>query len=435
MKILKNNFCEIILTIMAIVVPVIGIPEKINIFEQNIIRRNFLFIIGIFLIIALIIKRKKLKYDKKDSLLLIFFLIGVISTIFSIYRNRAIFGQPNRHEGILMIGIYILIYYSAKYLFNYYKKFIPLLCVMAVALTILAILQFYNMVPILKNIYQIPAPNSTFNNSNIFANFISIFVPMMLGIYIIKGGKGSICCSLIFLTGMLISLARSAYISFFVYYVLTFIYIIKNKEKEYIKRFAIITVSFIILCGLVNYTSNNRVAGRGELIVKEAQSMKDGITDQMGSGRIFYWKTVAMLMLERPILGYGPDTIKYAIKWVHPDIFKQFHIKTGGVVIEKAHNEWLQIGATMGIPAMLIYTLFIILVLKNNLKNMMNNKVCFIFSIMIIGYLVQAFFNISVISVAPLFWLVLGLSENENFKTKCLEELNKKDIANSTISK
>ena len=75
MKILKNNFCEIILTIMAIVVPVIGIPEKINIFEQNIIRRNFLFIIGIFLIIALIIKRKILKYDKKDSLLLIFFLI------------------------------------------------------------------------------------------------------------------------------------------------------------------------------------------------------------------------------------------------------------------------------------------------------------------------------------------------------------------------
>ena len=36
----------------------------------------------------------------------------------------------------------------------------------------------------------------------------------------------------------------------------------------------------------------------------------------------------------------------------------------------------------------------------------------------IIAYLVQAFFNISTIGVAPIFWFLLGLIQNEDFKNK-----------------
>lgn len=435
MKKLKNNLFEIILTIMVIGAPMLGIPEKIGITEQNTIRRDFLFVIGALLIILLIKKRKELKFDKKDILLLIFFGIGIVSTIFSIKLNRSIFGQPNRHEGIIMIGIYILIYYSAKNFFKYYKSFVPIVLSLASILTILAIIQFYDIIPTLKNIYNVKSANATLNNSNIFANFITIFIPMAFSIYILKGEKNNWFYNILLFTGMLISLARSAYLAFGVYTILILIYILKNKNKKYIKRFAILSVCFVILCGIVNYASDNRISKRGELMVKETYSMKDGITDKMGSSRIYYWKVVLMLISERPLLGYGPDTIKYAIKYVHPDIFKSFFYSTKGAIIEKAHNEWLQIAATMGIPAMLIYTAFIVLVLKDNLKTFMRNKVSFVFTTILIGYLVQALFNISVIGVAPIFWLILGLSGNEKFKAECLEELNKKDTAQLTVSK
>lgn len=435
MKKLKNNLFEIILTIMVIGAPMLGIPEKIGITEQNTIRRDFLFVIGALLIILLIKKRKELKFDKKDILLLIFFGIGIVSTIFSIKLNRSIFGQPNRHEGIIMIGIYILIYYSAKNFFKHYKSFVPIVLSLASILTILAIIQFYDIIPTLKNIYNVKSANATLNNSNIFANFITIFIPMAFSIYILKGEKNNWFYNILLFTGMLISLARSAYLAFGVYTILILIYILKNKNKKYIKRFAILSVCFVILCGIVNYASDNRISKRGELMVKETYSMKDGITDKMGSSRIYYWKVVLMLISERPLLGYGPDTIKYAIKYVHPDIFKSFFYSTKGAIIEKAHNEWLQIAATMGIPAMLIYTAFIVLVLKDNLKTFMRNKVSFVFTTILIGYLVQALFNISVIGVAPIFWLILGLSGNEKFKAECLEELNKKDTAQLTISK
>lgn len=427
MEKLKNNFFEIILTIMMIGTPLLGIPEKVKLTEQNIIRRDFLFIIGFFLIVLLIKRRKELKFDKKDILLLIFFAIGIISTVFSIKLNKSILGQHNRHEGIIMIGIYMLIYYSAKNFFKYYKSFVPIALSLASILTILAIIQFYDIIPILKNMYDARCANATLNNSNIFANFITIFVPMAFSIYILKGEKNNLFYNILFFTGMLISLARSAYLAFAVYTVFILIYIFKNKNKEYIKRFATLSICFVVLCGIVNYASNNRISKRGELMVKETYSMKEGVTDKMGSSRIYYWKVMLILISERPILGYGPDTVANAIAEVHPDIFKSFFKKTGGVIIEKAHNEWLQIAATMGIPAMLIYTVFIFLVLKDNLKKFTKNKVSFVFSTVIIGYLVQAVFNISVIAVAPIFWLILGLSENEKFKTECLEELNKKD--------
>ena len=49
-------------------------------------------------------------------------------------------------------------------------------------------------------------------------------------------------------------------------------------------------------------------------------------------------------------------------------------------------------------------------------KNIFKNNATFILLVPIISYLVQALFNISTIGVAPIFWLLLGLIQNEEFK-------------------
>ena len=55
------------------------------------------------------------------------------------------------------------------------------------------------------------------------------------------------------------------------------------------------------------------------------------------------------------------------------------------------------------------------------LKNILKQEKTFITLSVIISYLVQAFFNISTIGVAPLFWLALGLLDNQNFKNRINE--------------
>ena len=49
------------------------------------------------------------------------------------------------------------------------------------------------------------------------------------------------------------------------------------------------------------------------------------------------------------------------------------------------------------------------LILKKNIKFIFKDKIQTALLFGVIGYLIQAFFNISVVSVAPIFWILLGL--------------------------
>ena len=90
--------------------------------------------------------------------------------------------------------------------------------------------------------------------------------------------------------------------------------------------------------------------------------------------------------------------------------------KEHGTAPDKAHNEYLHIAATNGIPALGIYLVFLGLIIMPRISIMFKDKITFIFLLCIFSYLVQAFFNISTIGVAPLFWMILGLIDNTCFK-------------------
>lgn len=80
---------------------------------------------------------------------------------------------------------------------------------------------------------------------------------------------------------------------------------------------------------------------------------------------------------------------------------------------DKAHNEYLQIAVTLGIPALILYVAFLIMGILPNLKNIFKQKSIFIVLSVIGSYLVQAFFNISTIGIAPMFWFALGIIDNK----------------------
>ena len=84
-------------------------------------------------------------------------------------------------------------------------------------------------------------------------------------------------------------------------------------------------------------------------------------------------------------------------------------MKIKGNNIDKAHNEFLHVAAVNGIPALLILLSIYYLSFLQLYKNR-NNDINKLLFIIILGYLGQAFFNISVIAVAPVFWIILGYS-------------------------
>lgn len=89
-------------------------------------------------------------------------------------------------------------------------------------------------------------------------------------------------------------------------------------------------------------------------------------------------------------------------------------IKAHNGIPDKAHNEYLQIAVTLGIPALIAYLIFLGMIIIPNLKYIFKQKYIFILLSIIGSYLVQAFFNISTIGIAPIFWLCLGIIDNKN---------------------
>jgi putative inorganic carbon (HCO3(-)) transporter len=80
-----------------------------------------------------------------------------------------------------------------------------------------------------------------------------------------------------------------------------------------------------------------------------------------------------------------------------------------GTSVDKAHNEFLHIASVTGIPSLIIYLSMLVVIFIQNGKFLFKENMKTLLLLTILAYLVQAFFNISVIAVAPIYWILLGL--------------------------
>ena len=126
------------------------------------------------------------------------------------------------------------------------------------------------------------------------------------------------------------------------------------------------------------------------------------------------------------ILGNGPDT--FTVYFPQNDLvgkLKNFGKTT--IIVDKPHNYYLQLAVDTGVLSLIamltLFGMYIIsslrLYIKNDSKDFTTQVGIMIFAA-VCGYLIAAFFNDSVVSVAPVFWVLLGtgLSINHTLKAQ-----------------
>ena len=124
---------------------------------------------------------------------------------------------------------------------------------------------------------------------------------------------------------------------------------------------------------------------------------KEDITlDQLSSNRITIWKNSIPIIKDNYLVGVGLDNLGLAYN-------KYYHTQK----VDKAHNVYLQILVTNGIIGFIPYMIWLFMVMQKGLK--IKSVEMLILFIPIIGYSVQALFNISVVDVAPLFYMLSGM--------------------------
>ena len=431
---LKNKVINKTIYVIIFLVPLLMLPSQLDSVPSNILKYITLLICGSILLVMLFLKRRELKFDLIDKTLMAFYILMVISTIFSMDIMKSIFGERNRYEGLLTFTVYFLTYYCGKYYF-YYNKKLKTFSIITICITcIIGILQYYNIFPLyyIYDIFGIPYrpgfASSTFGNTNFFGSFLAMIVTCFMALYIVKKKKSYLVISYLSFYMLILSMTRSAWVGFALASIFGIIYIIINRTKEVIKRAIHILIGFVVIFvwllftpsiitdALPYYSQTMSLQNRLGLMSNELQmAIEDGELDnEFGSHRIRIWRMTLKAIAVHPLLGSGPDTLAYSLLYNATEDAIEF-IEVTNTYADKAHNEYLQIAATMGIPALIVYMAFVTQILAKN-KNMFKDNSTFILMIPIIAYLVQAFFNISTIGVAPIFWLLLGLIQNREFK-------------------
>lgn len=132
------------------------------------------------------------------------------------------------------------------------------------------------------------------------------------------------------------------------------------------------------------------------------------------SGRGYLWEKTIPLLKDNILLGSGPDT--FIFEFPNWDFVSAYNSGYENMIITKPHNMYLQIGVQTGVVSLIAFLAFYAMYFFSSLVLYMKtekNSLSVFTGIGILsgsfGYMVVGIINDSIITVAPLFWCLIGL--------------------------
>jgi len=389
----------------------------------------FLFYFGFVFVIEIINHRIEIKKSGMAmKCVLCLFLVGVLSVLISKEKEVALYGMEGREEGLFSLMAYYAVFLATVLLKKkqYRKKLLYLFLVFGTVISVIGILQFTDVLPGLS-----PYPGYAtvpMRNPNFFGAFSVLFTGVAVGGFFMYSTESGVTHPLPFWNRivwyLLVLFGCSACIcasSSLVYaglimILLLYLFLEWRTGRNKFVPFVWLVVGFIGLIILFNSLKCGAVMSEIMSVAEQVKAEGSLFGDGVGSSRMWIWKSTIALLPEYGLLGCGIEQLgllclsKYGV--------------INGIYFDKAHNEYLNLWITEGIFAIGIYLAFLFSLFFSGLHLFMEkgkrisvkeqleeeedeirNIVFFGF----FGYIAQAFFNISVVQVAPYFWVICGL--------------------------
>lgn len=147
--------------------------------------------------------------------------------------------------------------------------------------------------------------------------------------------------------------------------------------------------------------------------------------ENMASGRGYIWSRSIPMLKDTIFLGHGPDT--YALHFPNDDYIGK--LRGSGrinVLVDKPHNLYIQTGINTGVISLIALLAIFFMYIKSSIQVFINRKtyesffeiagISIFFAVCI--YIMTGFLNDSLVSVAPVFWVLLGTGMNINIRLK-----------------
>lgn len=352
-------------------------------------------------------------------------IVGVFSLIVSDNIWISVYGASVRGEGLFSILTYYSIFFIVALLREekYRRRLLFFFIIFGCLVSVLGILQY---IGVYEENQRFPHMACVMmRNPNFYGAFATLFTGVAVGGYCIYNEESRVThpfrwCNR-FVWYVMVVLGFSAcicassslvYAGIIMMLLLYFFLEIISGRKGFLSLI-ILVVSLVVLVFLFNLVHGgsavSEITSVGNQIKAEGSIFGDGV----GSSRMLIWKQTVALIPKYWLFGCGIERLSmHCFEMYKGDVAMYF---------DKAHNEYLNLWVTEGIFALIFYLVFLFCLFIPGVKRFAGKKkqtisecdeISKIVLFAFFGYIAQACFNISVVQVAPYFWLICGLLYN-----------------------
>lgn len=423
---IEKIICLLIILVM-ILVPLLKVSTYIpfiqkfylNFFE---IKRVYILWGAIFFLVITYfykILSKKEKISFIDIIIYILIILAFISTNYAVDFEKSFFGEMYRNEGLLTILSYYLLLLNSKGIKNikYKENIIKIFIAIGIFQATYAILQSYTDLEFINRYFIDYMAMGLCANPNFFGSYMVMQTLIIGYIYINNPKRLYLCIYILF--GIALYAAESTGPVLSVIITLVFsMFVLPKQIKKILKITIVLLMTFTLadlsLKYIQKYKFENELVPIYD-ISNDISTILETPAKDIGSGRLVIWENSLPLAKKYWLVGCGLDNFK--------DVYPQPEY----VTYDKAHNVYLHIAITNGIPALIMFLILLFIIFIIFIKGLKNkNKFIIPIYMAFIGYSIQAFANISVIDVAPYYYILMGLIISEFNKTKLNKELENK---------
>lgn len=427
MEMIRKNINSEVFLLFLIIYPFLNLPW--NIYFLSLTKLIYLatFTVVLWAVFSLHrIKAKQLLFVPKtgaERLSLVFLILIGLSTLLAQDKMVSFIGDFPKFQGFIAWFSYITLFLFA-YHFIPTKKQVLIIRLMVFAsffCGVYGIIQHFFINELVGEKIEMGFVRSwaVFDHANHFGSYLVIMITLAMTLYLLAKKRRQTITHWVIICTLFVSLLYTtksgAWIAIFIGVLLLTIFVVK-KRKELWKRWIFLLISIFILLMLVNISENNIYFQRFITIGTDINTVvsDQNSNEEAGSGRWGIWKRTFPIIIENYLIGTGPSSFSSV-----------FPLNEGekDYGLDNSHNEYIEIAMTMGIPALLVYLTLILTILKSSIisvKKIGGDKEIYLYGLIaaIIGYLIKVFFNISVVSVAPFFWVLLGMCYAFSMKVK-----------------
>lgn len=135
--------------------------------------------------------------------------------------------------------------------------------------------------------------------------------------------------------------------------------------------------------------------------------------ETIGSSRGYIWSRSIPVLKDTIFIGKGPDN--FAIYFPQNDISAKIRYMGNINIVDKPHNMYIQMAINTGVLSLLSFLTLVLWYLGTSVRLYFNNEFKtsyaiygIAFTAATVGYMITAIFNDSLVSVSPVFWIMLG---------------------------